>query len=159
MKCRKCGLEISMPPKWGKYRNGVQKYRCRFCGKFFPDPTEYAEWEKRRKHSPSPRTYNGFDQYIACVIYFTLKSKRDYAINGIGSSRSIAALIDCLPSTVQYWLKKYKNSGKTINDLKQKITALQFFDFIATKQYGNGILNFFVGNLPSDFFIKDCKHS
>ena len=153
MKCGNCGSENSKPPKWGKYRNGVQKYRCRFCGKFFPDPIEYAEWEKRRKHAPNQRIYNGLDQYIACVIYFTVKAK-GYAINGIGSSRSISALIDCPPSTVQYWLKKYKDSGKTIIDLKQKITAAQFFDYIANKQYGNGILNFFAGNLPSDFFIK-----
>lgn len=149
MKCKHCEFENSNPPKWGKDRNGIRLYRCQNCHRVFPDPIEYLEWEKTRKRAPNkPSNKNEFDEYMTFAICKVLKRLEVKEINGIGSSYSIAALLECSPSTVQSWIKKYKDiTAKP----ERKMTKLQLSEYVKSKKFGLGILEFLADSLPYGF--------
>lgn len=146
MKCKHCEFENSNPPKWGKDRHGIQLYRCQSCRKVFPDPTEYLEWETTRQRAPNKTSNkNEFDEYMTYAICKVLKKLEVKEINGIGSSYSIAALLECPASTIQLWLKKYKD---TTAKPERTMTKLQLSEYVKSKKFGLGILDFLADSLP-----------
>lgn len=137
MKCKFCGFEDTTPPKEGKDRNGIQRYRCKNCHRVFTDPIEYQEWEKRRKRAPN-KNYD-VNEYDECVTYLICRVLKKYdlnKLNGIGSSYSIAALLERAPSTIQLWLRKYKN---TDNEPNMKMTDSQLKEYGKSKKFGLSI--------------------
>ena len=135
MECKFCNMENEQPPKEGKDRNGVQRYRCRFCHRVFPDPIELEKNRKRAKNKPCNK--NKFDEYIVLALSIVFKDYKN--LNGIKSSRSIAGLVERPASTVQYWLKKHKE-----NYIKPstKMTKNDIINYVNSKKFGFAILYF-----------------
>ena len=146
MKCKFCEFENTSPSKAGKDRNGIQRYYCQNCGRQIQDPIQYQEWEKTRKRAVNkPSNKNEFDEYITCVICKILDKNNARKINGIGSSYSIAALLERSPSTIQCWIKKYKDTAVMPS---KKISDEQLFGYLNSKKFGLGILEFMAPCLP-----------
>lgn len=141
MECKFCKFENISPPKAGKDRNGIQRYRCQNCNRQIQDPIQYREWEKTRKRAANkPSNKNRFDKYVTYAIFKKLERKHVKKLNGIGSSYSIAALLERAPSTIQYWLKKFRDMA---NAPTKKMSKKQLIEYSKLKKFGNGILYFF----------------
>ena len=142
MKCKFCKFENITPSKAGKDRNGIQRYYCQGCHRQIQDQNDYQEWaNSRRKRAPNqPSNKNEFDEYVTYAICKALTMLALKNLYGIGSSYSIAALLERPASTIQFWLHKYKSIEHKPN---KRMTKRQLQEYANSKKFGSAIVEFF----------------